>query len=124
MKRIISILLLSVILYYSFFQIGTFFNYVKDIKGYTEQFCVNKDKPTLHCNGKCHLVKELAQQEKQKENKDLQIMPEINLFVEDSPIELFSNPNINEVIKHTYFYKSFFSNENVDATYPPPRQLI
>ncbi len=22
--------------------------------------CVNKDKPMLHCNGKCHLMKELA----------------------------------------------------------------
>jgi hypothetical protein len=22
--------------------------------------CVNKDKPMMHCNGKCHLMKELA----------------------------------------------------------------
>lgn len=25
----------------------------------TELFCVNKDKPNLHCNGKCHLAKQL-----------------------------------------------------------------
>ncbi|AVR44211.1 hypothetical protein C7S20_02440 [Christiangramia fulva] len=23
-------------------------------------FCVNKNKPELHCNGKCHLMKELS----------------------------------------------------------------
>lgn len=25
----------------------------------TQLFCVNKDKPSLHCNGKCHLAKQL-----------------------------------------------------------------
>ena len=31
-----------------------------------EFLCINKDKPELQCNGKCHLVKEL---EKQQENE-------------------------------------------------------
>lgn len=26
----------------------------------TQLFCVNKDKPRLHCNGKCHLRKQLG----------------------------------------------------------------
>lgn len=26
-----------------------------------EKYCVNKDKPQLECNGKCHLTKQLAQ---------------------------------------------------------------
>lgn len=26
----------------------------------TEVLCINKAKPELHCNGKCHLMKELA----------------------------------------------------------------
>ena len=30
------------------------------------QFCVNKDKPKLHCNGKCYLCKQLAEQEKKE----------------------------------------------------------
>jgi hypothetical protein len=27
--------------------------------------CVNKDKPAMHCNGKCYLSKKLKEQEKQ-----------------------------------------------------------
>jgi hypothetical protein len=27
----------------------------------TQLFCVNKTRPTLHCNGKCHLMKQLRQ---------------------------------------------------------------
>jgi hypothetical protein len=29
-----------------------------------ELFCVNKDKPKLQCHGKCHLSKQIAQEEK------------------------------------------------------------
>jgi hypothetical protein len=29
----------------------------------TEQFCVNKARPQLHCNGKCHLAKQLRKAE-------------------------------------------------------------
>ena len=31
--------------------------------------CVNRDKPKMHCNGCCHLKKELAQNEKQQERE-------------------------------------------------------
>ncbi|WP_177761013.1 hypothetical protein [Flavobacterium sp. I3-2] len=36
------------------------------------ELCVNRDKPDLKCNGKCHLMKELAKasSENQKEGKD------------------------------------------------------
>jgi hypothetical protein len=34
----------------------------------TEKYCVNKNKPSLHCNGKCHLAKVL----KDEERKDSQ----------------------------------------------------
>ena len=30
-------------------------------KAITEQFCINKSKPELQCNGKCHLTKELQE---------------------------------------------------------------
>lgn len=33
----------------------------------TQKYCVNKDKPKMHCNGKCHLMKQLSDKEK-KEN--------------------------------------------------------
>ena len=29
-----------------------------------ELFCVNKDKPKLQCHGKCHLAKQITQEEK------------------------------------------------------------
>lgn len=39
----------------------------------TETFCVNKDKPELSCNGKCHLkdMLAMAEDDKQEENQVL-----------------------------------------------------
>ena len=33
-----------------------------------ENLCINKDKPMMHCNGKCYLSKKLKQQEKQDQS--------------------------------------------------------
>ncbi len=34
----------------------------------TKNFCVNKNKPSSHCNGKCHLMKELQKEEKKNDS--------------------------------------------------------
>lgn len=34
----------------------------------TKTFCENKDKPKMHCNGKCHMHKQLKEQEKQDQS--------------------------------------------------------
>lgn len=36
------------------------FSYVANYNYIVKELCVNKQKPQLHCNGKCHLMKELA----------------------------------------------------------------
>lgn len=33
-----------------------------------KNLCINKDKPMMHCNGKCYLSKKLKQQEKQDQS--------------------------------------------------------
>ena len=37
-------------------------DYVVNYEYITKVLCVNKDKPKMKCNGKCHLMKELANQ--------------------------------------------------------------
>lgn len=34
-----------------------------------EVLCINKDKPTLNCNGKCHLSKQLREADEQEEKQ-------------------------------------------------------
>src|SRR5580658_5663378 len=43
-----------------------FVNYEINKKEITEKYCVNKDKPQMHCCGKCLLKRKLAEQEAQQ----------------------------------------------------------
>lgn len=47
-------------------------------KEITEKYCINKDKPQMHCCGKCYLKKKLAQQE---EEQKLPSFPDIKIDI-------------------------------------------
>jgi len=47
------------------------------------EICINKDKPEMHCNGKCHLKKQIRQHEKEESKKNKQIAEkEYQLFIQ------------------------------------------
>lgn len=56
MKKVILILVFAIILkpVFPVIEYVTNYNYI------TKVLCINKAKPKLQCNGKCHLMKELA----------------------------------------------------------------
>ncbi|MBU2929489.1 hypothetical protein [Winogradskyella psychrotolerans] len=47
-----------------FVEYAAFYDYIKN------ELCVNKDKPQLACNGKCHLKKELAKASDSEKSND------------------------------------------------------
>lgn len=47
-----------------FVEYAAFYDYIKN------ELCINKDKPELQCNGKCHLKKELAKASDTENSKD------------------------------------------------------
>jgi hypothetical protein len=54
----------------------------------TQNFCENKSKPKMHCNGKCHLKKQLAKDDKKQES-----MPFSSK--EKSEIQFYSQPSVS-----------------------------
>lgn len=56
---------------------------------YAEELCENKDKPELHCDGKCYFSKQLAlQEETPKETEPPMLLPVIKLFPAPLIVEL------------------------------------
>ncbi|WP_178984819.1 hypothetical protein [Winogradskyella helgolandensis] len=47
-----------------FVEYAAFYDYIKN------ELCVNKDKPELACNGKCHLKQELAKASDSEKSND------------------------------------------------------
>ncbi|MCB0380386.1 MAG: hypothetical protein KDD24_03955 [Flavobacteriales bacterium] len=89
-----------------------------------EMFCVNKEKPKLACNGKCHLAKELVKVDtKNEENPfsgtSLQYNLEIKPLIQQVKNDL---KTFEQDIKTNYFLASYsIIEQSFDISLPPPK---
>jgi len=68
MQRIASVILLLAFIGQTFDQGFLYVDYMLDKADYVRH-CVNKSRPQMHCNGKCQLMKKIAEQEKNEQQK-------------------------------------------------------
>lgn len=130
MKRLIPIvlfscLLLSKTIYGIFWQVKFHLNQREIVR----MECVNKNRPELHCNGKCYLAKQLQKAEEQLDEKkqassrsleNLKWM-ETSLFAcpEKMLVKMeLASPSQNE--KHHFHHVNFYQCENVLGCFHPP----
>jgi hypothetical protein len=64
-RRLSFILLASAILLHSFSGLLTIAGYEININYISRTLCENRHNPSLHCNGKCYLKKELKKEKEQ-----------------------------------------------------------
>ncbi|MBS7785700.1 hypothetical protein KIH23_00190 [Flavobacterium sp. CYK-55] len=85
--------------------------------------CVNKEKPKMHCNGKCHLMKELAKAaESEKPTTPDKKHTNIESFdwFFDRPLE-YSFLNFNQNQGTSYFqYNNLYAHLSVQGIFHPP----
>lgn len=60
MKKISVILILLSFSARPVYELGYLAYFELNIDYIVETYCINKDKPEMHCNGKCHLIDQLA----------------------------------------------------------------
>ncbi|MFC6096849.1 hypothetical protein ACFPVY_09350 [Flavobacterium qiangtangense] len=100
------------------------FQYVFDYQYISEVLCVNKEKPELQCNGKCHLMKELAKasedekptsSDKKNHHSEVEILfiEELNTFAIEQNSIVFDNQN-------TSVYSNLYSHLNCKTFFHPP----
>jgi len=86
------------------------------------ELCENRNKPQLHCNGRCHLKKELdrdAQQEKNNNNgKDKYEV----MFVE--AIQSFHPAALPNQITFISFYKTPCLDTPASSVFHPPQSVV
>ena len=66
--KIFLLVMVGILLSNSLIKGALFVNYLVNQAEITKQFCENKAKPKLNCNGKCHLAKQFAKQDKQEKS--------------------------------------------------------
>jgi len=92
MRIIVAIILVVGLLSSSFSRLYLFSNYILNKELITKKYCENKSKPKLKCKGKCHLKKQLHEQE-EKEGATKNTLKEVNeilLISENNELKLLS----------------------------------
>ena len=106
-----------------------FLEYIVNYDYIVKELCENKEKPVLKCNGKCHLMKELAKTVEDDKNtssdKKQNVKQEIEvLFYQDfkslscSNSYVFTNNKINSV------YQNLYALTAIQSTFHPPTFLV
>lgn len=95
-----------------------FYDYIKN------ELCVNKDNKMLHCDGKCHLKKELAKasegSEKQDKNSGRNFSVESNLvFFQDFDYMKFSC-YLKASLPQPFHYANLYSHLSTGGVFHPP----
>lgn len=106
-----------------------FLEYIVNYDYIVKELCENKEKPALKCNGKCHLMKELAKTAEDDKNtssdKKQNVKQEIEvMFYQDfkslscSNSYVFTNNKINSV------YQNLYALTAIQSTFHPPTFLV
>ncbi len=99
----ISILFSIIILFQGLSSAIVFTDYLVNKSYIVENLCVNRSTPELKCNGKCYLMRQLAEQEHQKENS--------------------SRESAKKLFEQVLFFKSHSVLNNVELAFSLPVSL-
>jgi hypothetical protein len=110
--------------YSIFWQVNFYFNQ----KEIAAKECVNKNRPEMHCNGKCYLAIQLkkadAELESQKEKQqgsysNLKIIEGAS-YIPNEKIFFELNSSYKNVSKHNYIYNNTYKLEFHFPIFHPP----
>lgn len=108
----------------AFSKVIIYANYYINKEYIAKVLCINKDKPEIHCEGKCQLKKELDKEEKKEQSP-------ANPLNEKNEIQLFSQNNSNIFLfipfstNHLTAYYSFhLSEEHFHSIFHPPKNPV
>lgn len=77
MKRLLTIVLLTAVVALQLGNRWIIYASFKANQAYiAKELCENKAKPQMHCNGRCHLKKQLAKQQEQERKAPRPVVPE------------------------------------------------
>ena len=121
--KIFLLVMVGMLLSNSLIKGALFVNYLVNQAEITKQFCENKAKPKLNCNGKCHLAKQFAKQDKQEKStsetskfkvESVEIVAQIN-----EPIS-FVYPIQSKSTNNHYAYSEARSDAHLAEIFHPP----
>ncbi len=123
MKVYLSYILFLALALKPIYNVGYLAYFELNIDYIVKTYCVNKSKPKLACNGKCHLAQQLVKVA-DKSSQDTHVASLLEMFV---PVyfQEYKTPvfkTINSFFTHKYWgYKFALNTVYLGETDPPPQ---
>lgn len=119
MKQVLSIVLILVLSAQCLIQLGLVASYQFHKEYIVKSLCINRNRPEMHCEGKCFLKKRLADAEKnERQASGMEKQLEIPLFLivvdEPTAVESFATVVSNAVLVTDYVHITY------DNIFHPP----
>lgn len=122
MKQFIAIIVSLCLLLQCAAQLGIMGMYQVRKEYIAKNLCVNKNKPKMHCNGKCHLKKQLKKASEQQDKQDERSNEEVSVAVAFVLPQVWQPlyHSIASRIQHVSFYNAPAGiNPCADIFHPP-----
>jgi len=121
-KKIIITIFLITLSIRPMFYVGNVVYFQTHLNEIIEEYCVNKYKPELQCNGQCHLAKEISSIDEYSNRKDVVINASLVFFpVFYQEIKKIKTPLISKDEKTSYYtYNSIYSFLKSSEVNKPP----
>ncbi len=126
-KRFTAILLLVVLISSNCSLFFVYAGFEMNHKYIAENLCINRDKPWLHCNGKCYFMRKIKQaEENQKKQEAQNNLGRLEVFFFQEPYQMtFIEPLTLEAHKSTFpHYTHRYSNAYIETIFRPPKQAV
>lgn len=123
MRSLLLYTLLFAVLLPSISPWGTIAYYQANKDYIARVLCENRDKPQLHCDGKCYLAKKLkAQQDKQDKETTERVhnIPLLQLFCDTYPVFRFAPPADCQSEKCAFSYLLAVYSAPLSSIFQPP----
>ena len=120
LRRVISFVLLFSVISANLSRLYVFAGFELNQKYIASNLCENRDKPWMHCNGKCYLMKKIKQAEEKEKSTERQTQK--SLFQESEFVAAFTlkfHTSLLQIIVTPYHYTS--STPNPGAVFRPPQ---
>lgn len=117
-RKIITILLVFSFLSANIGRLAFIIHYELNKREITMKYCVNKDKPWMHCDGKCYLRKELK--EEGRKNAPFTIIQrlEMQLICQEKAVFNIKSYITGDILFPKY--KLIFTQEALSPVFHPP----
>lgn len=122
MKKALSISVAAFFAYIQLFNAFVWYSYELNKAEIIEQFCINKDKPELKCEGTCHMKDMMLSQDNEEEGKSMpELLPETLLYMTES-IEI--EWDLYSIDQSVGQIQDLYHLDFVSDIYTPPKFIV